>query len=120
MLRVFSLSAVFLLSVGLLGTECALDAQSLGNASTIEGTVVDPSGAAVTKATVEIQNPVSQFARTAQTDSQGKFQFENVPFNNYHVRATAAGFQSADQDVSVRSGVPVETKFSLNIGIGYH
>ncbi|MGC2659483.1 MAG: TonB-dependent receptor [Bryobacteraceae bacterium] len=91
-------------------------AQSIGNASTVEGTVVDPSGAAVTNATVEIQNPVSQFTRTAQTDSQGRFQFENVPFNNYHMSATAAGFQTADQDVSVRSGVPVETKFSLSIG----
>ncbi len=65
---------------------------------------------------MEIQNPVSHYDRTAQTDSQGKFEFDNVPFNNYHVTATAAGFQSAEQDTDVRSPIPLELKFALKIG----
>ena len=93
-----------------------LYAQSIGSASSVQGTVLDPSGSAVVNATVEIQNPVSQFAQTTQTDSQGKFQFDNVPFNNYHMTAAAPGFQTAVQDVSVRSAVPVHTKISLKLG----
>jgi hypothetical protein len=93
-----------------------LYAQSVGSAGIVQGAVLDPSGAAVVNATVEIQNPVSQFDRTTQTDTQGKFQFDNVPYNNYHMTATARGFQTAVQDVSVRSSVPVQEKISLTLG----
>ena len=36
--------------------------------------------------------------------------------NNYHMTANASGFQNAEQDIDVRSGVPVEAKFSLKVG----
>jgi hypothetical protein len=105
-----------LFALALLFPQVGLYAQSVGSAGIVQGTVVDPSGAAVVNATVEIQNPVSQFDRTTQTDTQGKFQFDNVPYNNYHMTATARGFQTAVQDVSVRSSVPVQSKISLTLG----
>jgi hypothetical protein len=83
---------------------------------TIRGSVLDPSGAAVPGATVNAQNPVSHFTATASTDAQGNFQINNVPFNNYHVTASSAGFQAASQDVDVRSLVPVQMKFTMMIG----
>jgi Carboxypeptidase regulatory-like domain len=86
------------------------------SAGTIRGSVVDPSGAVVKGATVEIQNPVSGYNRTTQTDSQGSFQFENVPYNPYHVSAVASGFQNLGQDVDVRSAIAVELKIALKIG----
>jgi hypothetical protein len=93
-------------------------AQSVGNAGSIHGTVIDSSGAVIPGATVEIQNPVSQLDRTLQTDAQGSFQFVNVPLNNYHLTVKAAGFQSVEQDVDVRSGVPVDlAKIALTVGI---
>ena len=67
-------------------------------------------------ATVEIQNPVSHYDKSAQTDSQGNFEFDNVPYNNYHLSAAAKGFQGGEQDVNVRSPLPVEAKLSLTIG----
>jgi hypothetical protein len=87
-----------------------------GTAGTVRGSVLDPSGAAVMNATVEIQNPVSHYSQTATTDSQGNFEFDNLPFNNYHVSATTPGFQNGAQDADVRSPVPVEAKISLKIG----
>jgi hypothetical protein len=89
---------------------------SSGTSGTVRGSVLDPSGAAITNATVEIQNPVSHYSQTATTDSQGNFEFDNLPFNNYHVSATAPGFQNGTQDADVRSPVPVEAKISLKIG----
>jgi Carboxypeptidase regulatory-like domain/TonB-dependent Receptor Plug Domain len=83
---------------------------------TIRGTVLDPSGAAIKGATVGIRNPVSGYQRNIKSDGQGAFAFDNVPNNNYHLTASAQGFQNAEQDVDVRSGVPVEVKVSLNIG----
>jgi hypothetical protein len=90
--------------------------QSLSNAGTIRGSVLDPSGAAVKGATVEIHNPVSHFNRTTQTDSQGNFEFDNIPFNNYHAAAVAPGFQRIEQDLDVRSPIALQLKLTLAIG----
>ncbi len=82
----------------------------------ISGTVVDPSGLAIPAASVEIRNPVSHYDRTVKTDANGKFQFENIPFNNYHTTVTAQGFQQAEQDIDVRSAIPLDVKFDLKLG----
>ena len=67
-----------------------------GNSGTVRGTVLDPSGAVIMGATVEIENPVSHYTQTAQTDDQGNFELKNVPYNNYHLSASAAGFQAGE------------------------
>ena len=90
----------------------ALAAQT-GNSSSIAGTILDPSGATVANAVVTIHNSVSQFERSATTDSAGKFSFPNVPFNPYHMSVTATGFAPFAEDVEVRSSVPVEVKATL-------
>ena len=91
-------------------------AQSTGNAGSITGTVTDPTGALVPGATVQILNPVSQYSRTATTDSAGKFSFPNVPLNAYHLSVASSGFSSTAQDVEVRSSLPVSLSISLQIG----
>ena len=45
--------------------------QSGSNSGSINGTVLDPSGAVVPNTTVEIHNPVSQFDRSTTTDNPG-------------------------------------------------
>jgi hypothetical protein len=90
-------------------------AQSSGSSGTIRGSVIDPAGAVIVGASVGIQNPVTHYDRTAQTDSKGNFAFPNVPYKNYHVITNAPGFQTLEQDVDVRSAVPVELKLSLAI-----
>ena len=90
-------------------------AQSGGNSASINGTVLDPSGAVVPNATVEIHNPVSHFDRSVTTDTSGKFSFPNIPFNPYHLDVTAAGFAPYAQDVEVRSVVPLVLKVGLQV-----
>src|SRR5579862_3148842 len=92
---------------------CA-SAQS-GNSTSVEGTVLDPTGAVVPNATVEIRNPVSQFDRTITTSSTGGFEFPNVPFNPYHLTVVASGFGSYVQDVDVRSTVPINLTIKLKV-----
>jgi hypothetical protein len=91
--------------------------QSLSNSGTVRGSVLDPSGAAIVGAAVQIQNPVSHFVRTMVTDGQGKFEFDNIPYNNYHASAVAQGFQSFEQDLDVRSPIALELKVSLKLGM---
>jgi hypothetical protein len=68
------------------------------------GTVVDPSGAIVPKATVILQNPDTGLIRRVQTDTSGTFEFLAVPVGeNYTVRAEAPGFQA-----SVQTGIRLE------------
>ena len=89
---------------------------SSGSSGTVRGLVLDPSGAAIVGATVNIQNPVSGYTRSTLTDGQGKFQFDNLPFNPYHLSGAAPSFQAGEQDVDVKSPIPLDVRFSLKIG----
>ena len=86
-----------------------------GSSASISGTVVDPSGAVIPNATVNIRNLVSAFERSTTTDGSGNFSFPNVPYNHYHFSVTASGFAPKAQDVEVRSAVPVNVKISLAV-----
>jgi hypothetical protein len=90
-------------------------AQSAGNSTSVEGTVLDPSGAVVPNATVEIRNPVSQFERTTTTNSTGGFSIPNVPFNPYHLMVKVEGFAPYIHDIDVRSLVPVSVTIKLQL-----
>jgi hypothetical protein len=87
-----------------------------GSSTSITGTVVDPSGAVVSNATVEVRNPVSGFVRTAITDAAGAFVIPNVPFNPYHLTVTGKSFAPYAQDVDVRSTVPISLNIALKVG----
>ncbi len=107
---------ILLLSISVAAlTATSVLAQSGGNSTSITGTVVDPSGAVVPNATVEVHNPVSQFDRSAVTDSKGNFTIPNVPFNPYHMTVSAEGFAGYTQDIDVRSLVPLNVKVSLQV-----
>ena len=92
-----------------------LYAQSGGSSTSVNGTVVDPTGAVVPNAAVEIHNPVSGFVRNTLTDKSGKFSIPNVPFNPYHLTVNEQGFASYAQDIDVRSVVPLEISISLKV-----
>ena len=89
--------------------------QAQSNSGSISGAVTDPSGAVVPGATVSINNPVSGYARTVETDASGRFQFGNLPFNPYHLSVTAKGFGGASQDADVRNTIPVNVNLALKL-----
>jgi hypothetical protein len=89
--------------------------QGLGGAGTVQGTVKDPTGGVMQAVEVKIVNRVSGFARTATTDAGGRYVFNNLPPNAYHVSVVAQGFQALERDVDVRSGVPITLDLTLSI-----
>ena len=107
------LSATFLIILSIVLGPIA-HAQS-GNSTSITGTVLDPSGAVVVGAGVEVRNPVSGYSRSAVTDAAGKFTIPNVPFNPYHVTVTGEGFAPYAQDVDVKSSVPINLSINLKV-----
>jgi hypothetical protein len=90
-------------------------AQSLGNAGTIEGTVVDPSGALVPKATVTIMNAVTGYRQTVDSGPDGLFRLGNIPPNSYKLTVSAIGFSSFTQDIVIRNSVPLQVKATLPV-----
>src|SRR5271168_2089437 len=91
-------------------------AQSAGSGGTIYGTVTDATGAIVPDATVSIENPVSGYTRNTTSDSEGRYQFTNLPLNPYHLVVNVKGFAPRSQDVDVRSSLPITLKSILAVG----
>jgi hypothetical protein len=75
--------------------------QSLGNAGTVEGFVLDPSGAAIAKAEINIHNNVSGYSQSAIAGADGAFQLVNIPPNQYHLEINAPGFSAFSQEVRI-------------------
>jgi hypothetical protein len=90
-------------------------AQAL-SAGTVAGVVLDPNNAVVPSANVTIANPVTGYTRSAVTNSDGTFRFDNVPPNNYQLSVSASGFGPANQSVNVRTSVPINLKLNLTVG----
>src|SRR5690349_15628825 len=84
--------------------------QSLGNAGTIEGTVIDPSGAAVPRAEVTLHNPSTGYNQSVLSESEGSFRLTNIPPNPYHLEVKASGFSPFSQEVVIRNSLPVAVK----------
>jgi Carboxypeptidase regulatory-like domain/TonB-dependent Receptor Plug Domain len=104
--------ALIVLDIAMFFCASSCWAQSSG---TIEGVVKDPSGAILTNAKVTISDPVSGYQRETSTGPGGDFHFANIPFNPYHLVATAKGFAPFVKDVEVRSVVPVPVDISLKL-----
>ena len=103
MKKILNLTALGVLLFSFVGR---VPAQSLGNAGTVDGSVVDPSGAAVAQAAVTIHNAITGYNQSTTTAADGSFRLINIPPNPYHLEIMAPGFNVFGQDVTVRSALP--------------
>src|SRR5690349_15738187 len=86
-------------------------------ASTIRGTITDPSGAVVAGATVTITNLQTNLSRSQVTKSSGSYSFELIPPGEYKVEIEAKGFQrSVVPRIQALVGNVAEVSQSLRIG----
>jgi hypothetical protein len=102
----FQLALVALLAVFFPGTR--LHAQT----GSISGTVVDPSGAVIPTAHVQIFNQATgALTREATADGSGNFRALNVPAGTYRIKVTATGMEELD-----RNSVVLDQDQSLGLG----
>jgi len=93
---------------------CSLVASAQFDTGTITGTVTDPSGAMVAKASVTITNVGTGIKKTLQTDSGGNFVASAVPFGTYLVSATSGGFaETKSQEIVLNVGSTVHVNLAL-------
>jgi len=83
---------------------CALQGQVPAGEIRIEA--ADPSGAPM-EASGRLKSIAAGLDRVFQTDTQGKFTFEGVPFGSYRLEVTRAGFVTQTLTVNVQSETPV-------------
>ncbi len=96
MIRSFLKVLAYLSALLILGS--SLHAEVTGS---ISGIIVDPSGAAVPNATVNLKHPATGLSRQVHTDATGGYEFLSVPVgDNYSIQVEAPGFQT-----SVQSGI---------------
>jgi hypothetical protein len=85
--------------------------------ASIVGTVVDPSGAAVSGATITAKDLDRGTILTTTTNDTGAFNISGVPVGKYQVKAEAKGFQSViNQAFTVTLNQTARLNFQLRIG----
>jgi hypothetical protein len=100
-------------ALALLALATTLNAQITGD---LRGVVLDPSGAAVTTATVTIKNLENGQTRTTSVNQEGSFNFSLLQIGRYEVRAEAQGFRNAAAPAEVRTGEIASVRLSLEVG----
>ncbi len=89
-----------------------LSAASSGS-GLISGVVKDEAGKAVVGAVVTLENRVAGRLQSTRTDGQGRFSLYNVPFNDYHLEASAPGLATSHRDLTVRNALPQHLALTL-------
>jgi hypothetical protein len=94
-----------------------LHAQTLSSTAALSGTVSDPAGARVQKATVKLTDSEKGVARTFTTGSAGEFSFALLPAGAYTLEASAPNFKTSRQDgIVLHAGDSLVESISLSIG----
>jgi hypothetical protein len=112
---ILTIAFAFVILFSTFSTASILASAQALSAGTVTGVVVDPNGAVVGNATVTIANPITGYKRSANTETDGSFHFNDVPPNNYQLSVTATGFAPASQTLTVRTSVPITLKIPLAI-----
>src|SRR5579859_6691299 len=85
--------------------------------ASIVGTVVDPSGAAVSGATITAKDLDRGTVLTTTTNGDGAFNISSVPVGKYQIKAEAKGFQSAvNSNLTITLNQTARLNFQLRIG----
>jgi Carboxypeptidase regulatory-like domain len=88
-LRLLAASVLIALTVGTVFSQ--------SSTGSISGTVVDEGKAVIPGATVTVKKTATGFVRTATTNSEGRYRFENLPTGTYEVMIEATSFSSYSQ-----------------------
>ncbi|AXC11676.1 Oar protein [Acidisarcina polymorpha] len=94
----------------------SLFAQASNAAGTIQGTVTDPSGAAVPSAKVTISEPSTGLQKVFTTSGSGYYSAGSLAPGQYKIQVDAPGFAGSDEVVTVQIGVVSNGDLKLGVG----
>ena len=85
--------------------------------ASIQGTVTDPSGAAVVSAKIVLLNLATQISATTNTDSEGGYRFISLAPGTYKVSVEATGFAKTETTITLETSQNLSVPLSLKVGI---
>jgi len=101
--------------IALAGTLCGVSAQI--DRGTIEGSVTDPSGAAIPAAQVEIVQMGTNSVTRVATNEVGRYFVPNLPLGTYRVIVRKEGFRAAIREpILIQAQTRARADFALQIG----
>jgi hypothetical protein len=109
----------FFVAIGLIAAFNNLAfAQGGGTRSPISGTVVDPQGAPIPGASVQVKDENSGNTFDSVTNGQGNFTIPALPAGTYTVTVTLSGFKKSvlTKNVLQGGGQPLDVKVKLELG----
>ncbi len=98
----------------LLAASSWLTAQSVN--SSIQGRVLDSTGAGISDASVTVVNSATGLTRSANASTVGDYQITGIPAGDYTVNASKQGFQKSAKKIHLDIGASASVDFSLAPG----
>src|SRR6202795_4748861 len=115
-MRATLLAGAFLSLACLLPANSVTHAQGTGTSGEIRGTVTDPTGGTVPKATVTVEDSEKAIRRTTVTETDGEYRLTGLPPSSYSVTVDTSGFQKEiRKDVVVNVGQTLILDFHLQL-----
>jgi hypothetical protein len=96
---------------------CTVGASAQQTLGSVNGTVVDSSGASIPAAKVTVTDPDIGVTRTVTSQPDGFFQIFNLPIGTYKVSVTHEGFDTTDlAGIAVQEAHASTVNVSLKVG----
>jgi TonB dependent receptor/Carboxypeptidase regulatory-like domain/TonB-dependent Receptor Plug Domain len=83
----------------------------------VQGIVHDPQHRPISGAEVVLKSSTSALSQSTNSDHDGAFRFQAVPFGDYAIAVSQTGFASATQAFSLASGTSPILHFELSIEV---
>src|SRR5215471_13983728 len=107
----------FALLLPLLSLALPYTALSQTSSTSLQGTVTDPSGAAIAGASITLVSAESKTERTLTTDAQGEYRFPFLSPGTYTLRVNAKGFVGYEQKgLQLLVSTPATVNAQLKVG----
>ena len=80
------------------------------------GVIMDPNGAVLPNALVEVQNTATHATRSTTTSAEGRWIIPGLPNGTYRVTASATNFQNRSSTITYDPANPVSFPIALTVG----
>src|ERR1700730_9799167 len=94
---------------------CAASLHAQTALTSLRGTVTDPSGGTVPDATVVIENQASGLHITRTTDTNGAYEFAQIPPGQYKITVKMAGFPAQSKQAELLVNQPATINFAMSV-----